>query len=124
MDSKEQIEAWKRSFVEKGPAQVREDLDRELYGPHSNVKAKLARTFLESCEAEEQSRHRGETVELAGEANTLAEKANDLATEANLTANEANQISKSAKTWARWAVIIAGFVFVMQLIQWWLTLAS
>ena len=118
------IEMLKREFEAKGPDRVKEDLARDSYGPDDSPDVKLAEAFLEKCEAEEKRAHRESESARGGKALALAEEANEIAREASSAAIEANRIARNAKTWSRWTVIIAVFVFLMQLIRWWLTPSS
>ena len=105
---------WKADFEKKGPVQVGEDLARELYGPHSGPKAKMAEAFLVECKAKEErvfregvSNRSAKTVGLAEEANEIALGANQIATDANRTAADANDVARDATKWAKWAIVIS-----------------
>jgi len=120
MASDGQMKAWRADFEEKGPQKVREELARDLYGIPSDHKVKLAQAFLTECEAEGERNFREGESARGSKALELAEEANEIAREARSAAVEANQIAESARTWVRWTALVAGFVFVMQSIQWWL----
>ena len=118
MASDGQIASWKREFEEKGATKVAEELLRELYGPRSGQKARMALAFLENLRAEEQrafreseSTHGVKTVGLAEDANEIARPANDLA-------SESNRIAKRAQTFAGWALFISLLAIIVAIATW------
>ena len=93
--SDEEIKNFERGLGERGPAQVRLDLTRHIYGyePDASEKVHLARLFLEECEkAFEADRHR---------------TTHDRAVTALQRSEEANKIAKGSKSSAFWANVIA-----------------
>ena len=106
-----QIETWKREFKEKGPAKVKDDLARELYGPNTSTKVRLAEAFLAECEAEEERAHR------EGESDRSA-KAVGLAEDANAIALRSNSISMGAAIASGVSTLIALAAFAKAM-GWW-----
>jgi hypothetical protein len=105
--TREEIEAFKTGLAEKGEDVVRANLLNRVY---NEKKRELAQQYVDDCEAERAAGLQEEELDIARDANTLAEESNRIARAANRTAAKANRIAEEARTWARWAVIVAGVV--------------
>jgi len=78
------IEARWREFEALGEAEVRKQI-----GTYGDVKARLARQWLDFRSSSDSSEIRRKTLEVANDANDLARSANDAALEANSIARKA-----------------------------------